>query len=199
MSAIFVLLSIDVLTFPGYVHGQVPFAGHGINIPGFTNLDSFQCAACCVHGTVEVDLPFAVEIVLGFDHVVGEVGQARQFILGRKLPVFLVGQELLVVRIKEVYGESSKVVEIVLAGLGDAEIRLLVGDPAYHRADHNNRDQYQWQNDNGHFPADSQIVDEFKQMEAHSRINVSSEMSRLCCLWDKKAIGGVGGRGRGKG
>ncbi len=64
--------------------------------------------------------------------------------------------------VEEVDGECGQMVEIVHAGLGDAEMCLTIGDPSDDCADHENRDQHQWQNDNSHLPANLEVVDKFK-------------------------------------
>jgi hypothetical protein len=61
-------------------------------------------------------------------------------------------------------------------------LSLVIGDPADHRSDYENRDQHQWQNDHGHLPADLEIVEVFRQVTAPYRISAYSETWRLCCL-----------------
>ena len=70
-------------------------------------------------------------------------------------------------------------VEIVHAGLGDAEVCMTISDPADHRTHHEKRDQHQWQDDDSHLPADLKVVDEFEKVTVHNRINSGLETRRL--------------------
>ena len=179
MSAIFICFAIDVFTLPGNVNRQVAFAGHGVDVAGLSNLNPLQGTASRLFGTFDVNLTVAELFILGLDHAVGEIGQAGQLLFGGGLLVFTVNLELLIVGIEQVDGEGGQMVEIVHAGLGDAEVCLTVCDPTDHRTHHEKRDQYQWQDDDSHLPADFEVVDEFEKMTAHNRINSGLETRRL--------------------
>jgi hypothetical protein len=89
--------------------------------------------------------------------------------------------------IEHIDGEGGQVVEIVHAGLSDAEMGLTVGDPTDYSAHYEKWNQYQRQDDDGHLPADLEIVDELEEVSAHNRINSHLETWRLCCVRYKKA------------
>ena len=187
MPAVFILLVVYVLPLAGDVHRQVTRAGHGVDVACFTDLHAFQGIACSFLCAGQVDAFLTLQPFLGLDHAVGQVGQALELLLDGRFLVVAIDLELAVVGVEQVDGEFGQMVEVIHAGLGDAEMRLSVADPANHRADQEQRHEHQRQDDDGHLPADAEVVDELEEVTTHNRIRRLSETRRLCVTWEKKA------------
>ncbi len=94
--------------------------------------------------------------LLGFDQTVGEIGDRSHFLLNGLFFVFPINLILLVMGVKQIDGKAAQMIEIVLAGIGNAAIGLLIGYIAGHHADHNKGQQHQGQHDHLQFPTQRQ-------------------------------------------
>ena len=163
-----VLLVEDVDPFLGDMDLELAVAGHGVDVTGLPDVHLGQGVVRLASGGGHIDAAASVLALLRLNHVVGELGHRGQVLLEDLLLVLLVDLELLVVRVQEVDREAGHVLQVVLTGLGDAEVGLFGGDVADHTPHDEDGDDHQREHQDHHLPAQLQVAYESEQVSLHA-------------------------------